>query len=106
MPLCPRSSVAVAREDRRTDGVNGHLRGAWPFRGITQAPILLEQETIRLLETCQKEYKDIRLEGKQLGEMATPMLYQIRFLSQGKKAPEITAADADGKEFKLSDYRG
>ena len=41
--------------------------------------------------------------GKQLGELATPMLYKIRFLSQGKKAPEITAADADGKEFKLSD---
>jgi S1-C subfamily serine protease/peroxiredoxin len=69
-------------------------------------PVLLEQETIRLLESCQKEYKDIRLEGKELAELATPMLYKIRFLSQGKKAPEIASADAEDKQFKLSDYRG
>jgi hypothetical protein len=33
-------------------------------------------------------------------------LFEIRHLGLGKAAPEITGQDADGKPFKLSDYRG
>lgn len=33
-------------------------------------------------------------------------LYLLEHLSVGKAAPEIKAEDLDGKEFKLSDYRG
>ena len=33
-------------------------------------------------------------------------LFEIRHLTLGKAAPEITGQDADGKPFKLSDYRG
>ena len=33
-------------------------------------------------------------------------LFALRNLSIGKSAPEIVAADLDGVEFKLSDYRG
>jgi hypothetical protein len=33
-------------------------------------------------------------------------LFEIRHLGLGKAAPEITGQDADGKAFKLSDYRG
>jgi hypothetical protein len=33
-------------------------------------------------------------------------LFEIRHLALGRAAPEITGPDADGKAFKLSDYRG
>ena len=31
---------------------------------------------------------------------------RLRTIRVGKEAPEIKAPDLDGKEFKLSDYRG
>jgi len=39
-------------------------------------------------------------------EDATNELWDLRNLGIGKKAPDITGKDADGKEFKLSDYQG
>jgi peroxiredoxin len=44
--------------------------------------------------------------GKSLGELAKLVLDEIDNLSVGKAAPEIEGRDADGKLFKLSDYRG
>jgi peroxiredoxin len=44
--------------------------------------------------------------GKTLGELATADLDEIRNLTVGKVAPEIEGHDAEGKVFKLSDYRG
>jgi hypothetical protein len=39
-------------------------------------------------------------------EEAKAQLWELINLGIGKKAPEITGKDADGKEFKLSDYQG
>jgi peroxiredoxin len=33
-------------------------------------------------------------------------LFEIRHLAVGKEPPEIEGEDQNGKEFKLSDYRG
>jgi hypothetical protein len=41
-----------------------------------------------------------------LAETAKNELFELRFLSVGKTAPDIEGEDGDGKKFKLSDYRG
>jgi len=41
-----------------------------------------------------------------LGEVAKAELYELNHLSLGNVAPEIEGKDIDGKEIKLSDYRG
>ena len=41
-----------------------------------------------------------------LGEVAKAELYELNHLSLGKVAPEIEGEGIDGKELKLSDYRG
>ena len=41
-----------------------------------------------------------------IGEIAERDLFELRFLSIGKVAPEIEGEDIDGVAFKLSDYRG
>jgi peroxiredoxin len=33
-------------------------------------------------------------------------LFELRHLAVGKQAPDIEGQDQDGKQFKLSDYRG
>ena len=50
----------------------------------------------RVLRRCRQE----------MAERVQTELYEIRFLSIGKKAPDIEGDDQDGKHFKLSDYRG
>ncbi len=61
----------------------------------------------RLLESCQNEFKDVVAVGDTtIGTITKPMLFKLRYLSVGKKAPDIEGKDADGKEFKLSQYRG
>jgi peroxiredoxin len=41
-----------------------------------------------------------------VGEKAKRELYEMRHLAVGKEAPEVEGEDADGKKFKLGDYRG
>jgi RNA polymerase sigma factor (sigma-70 family) len=44
--------------------------------------------------------------GKTLAELAQPELSELRKLTIGKVAPEITGTDLFGRSMKLSDYRG
>ena len=41
-----------------------------------------------------------------VAEKAKSELYELRHLSKGKLAPEIQGQDQDGRQFKLTDYRG
>ncbi len=66
----------------------------------------LRTEAEALLETVEKKFADVKLDGRPLGELVKPTLFEMRHLSVGKVAPEIEADDLDGKKFKLSDYRG
>jgi thiol-disulfide isomerase/thioredoxin len=43
---------------------------------------------------------------KTYGELARSLLWSIRNVVPGKRAPEIEGIDAAGKRFRLSDYRG
>ena len=57
--------------------------------------------------TVRKEFPDIQLYFYgTVGSKAKAELYDIRFLSVGKVAPNVEGIDQDGRTFKLSDYRG
>jgi peroxiredoxin len=43
---------------------------------------------------------------KTYGDLARSLLFELNHLVPGKQAPDIEGTDADGKRFRLSDYRG
>jgi len=59
-----------------------------------------------LFEQAAKEYADVKFRSGTVGETAKSELYDIRHLGVGKVAPDIAGKDQNGKQFKLSDYRG
>jgi peroxiredoxin len=61
-----------------------------------------EQELERLV----KEYGNVQVGRSSLGEVARYELDEIRFLSVGSLARDITGQDLNGRPFKLSDFRG
>jgi thiol-disulfide isomerase/thioredoxin len=65
------------------------------------------KEAESLLQLVIAKYADVP-SGRPgtLGERATTALGELQRLAVGKPAPEIEGEDADGKHFKLSDYRG
>jgi thiol-disulfide isomerase/thioredoxin len=64
------------------------------------------REATQVLERVIAELADVPFEGSTLGELVEPMMYELKHLSEGSRAMEITGLDAEGKEFRLSDYRG
>jgi hypothetical protein len=67
----------------------------------------LHKESETLLEQAADKYADVKLAfGGTVGTKAKSELFEIKFLSVGKVAPEVEGEDQDGKKFKLSDYRG
>lgn len=72
-------------------------------RNRTQA----NQEAEALFKQAAEKFGDVQIpDGGTIGEQAKAELFEIRHLLVGKQAPEIEGQDQDGKEFKLSDYRG
>ena len=59
------------------------------------------EEIAELYGRIETKYKD----DKELLAVATEKLFEVRTLAIGKRAPEIVGRDADGKTFKLGDYR-
>jgi hypothetical protein len=67
----------------------------------------LSKESEELFGRAADKYADVKLAyGGTVGNQVKGELYAMRFLGIGKEAPEIEGEDADGKKFKLSDYRG
>ncbi len=66
---------------------------------------LKEIETV--LEQAAQKYDDAKLpDGDLVADRARAELFGFRNLRVGKVAPDIEGEDAEGKRFKLSDYRG
>lgn len=63
-------------------------------------------ESTTLYRRVAAEYGDVGGNSRSLGEQAKTNLFEMENLTIGKPAPEITGKDANGKEMKLSDYRG
>jgi hypothetical protein len=67
----------------------------------------LAQEAEQLFERAAEKYADVKSSFRgTVGNRAKSELFEIRFLSIGKTAPDIEGEDQDSKKFKLSDYRG
>jgi AhpC/TSA family protein len=65
------------------------------------------KEVEAVFELADAKYGDVKVPyGDTVAERVKTELYEIRFLSIGKTAPDIEGDDQDGKRFKLSDYRG
>jgi peroxiredoxin len=71
-------------------------------------PASLFDEASRLFERAIAEFPDLKSQGsgRSLAEIARSELHELRDLSVGSVAPDITGTDADGKSFKINDYRG
>ena len=66
------------------------------------------QEMEAAYELAAARFGDVKLPyySETIAERVKTELYEIRFLSVGKTAPDIEGDDQDGKHFKLNDYRG
>ena len=65
------------------------------------------QEAEALYEQAIEKYADAKLPyNEQVDATAKRDLYEIRNLAVAKPAPDIEGLDQDGRQFRLSDYRG
>lgn len=64
------------------------------------------EEAEKLFEKVITDFKDVKYGRSTLGERAEANLFEVRHLQIGKVVPEVEGEDIDGKQFKLSDYRG
>ncbi len=63
-------------------------------------------EAIASLEQLKRDYGSFDYNGVSLGAMCEAELFQAQNLSKGCRPPDIVGRDHEGKEFKLSDFRG
>jgi hypothetical protein len=67
----------------------------------------LTEEVETLLQQAASKYGEVKMPyGGTVGEQANTQLFEIRHLAVGKEAADIEGTDQDGKQFKLSHYRG
>lgn len=72
-----------------------------------QDPDDLEKEAEGLYRRVVAEYPELKdVRGRRLGDRAKGELNEMGNLGIGKTAPDIEGEDAEGRKFKLSDYRG
>jgi hypothetical protein len=79
------------------------------FKSKSESPELKRAEAEKLNQQAEDEFAkvvDKFGDVKAVAEQAKADLTEVRRLGIGKQAPDIAGEDADGKKFKLSDYRG
>jgi hypothetical protein len=65
------------------------------------------REAEAVFRQAAEKYGEVKLPGgNTVAEQADVEISALRNLSVGKQAPEIDGVDQDGRQFKLSDYRG
>jgi peroxiredoxin len=72
-------------------------------------PNAAEKEAEALLERVVNEFGNVQnapRDSRTLGVVALGELNEMRHLNVGQTAPEIEGTDIEGKDFKLSDFRG
>ena len=75
---------------------------------IEKDPDILEKASESLLERVVADFGDVKssYDSRTLGTVAGGELFSRRNLKVGKIAPEIVGKDHEGKDLKLSDFRG
>ncbi len=74
------------------------------MRGANAAD--LEARAIKLYEDLARDFGNQEFNGRSVKQVVDNAIFEIRYLSIGKTAPEIEGEDVNGVGFKLSDYRG
>ncbi len=64
------------------------------------------EEAEKLFARVISDFGQVTRNGTRLADLAKPELYELHRLAIGKPAPEIEGKDLDGRQLKLSDYRG
>ena len=59
-----------------------------------------------LCETLLRSFEMTPIADGTMGQFAKRRLFALRHLSVGKRAPDISGTDIQGRSFKLSDYHG
>jgi len=87
-----------------------------PHKAVRASATMALAQTVKdetraeeLYESLIANYGDLTssmTRGKTFKEAADNALFQLKYLSIGKVAPDIEGEDLDGVAFKLSDYRG
>ena len=65
-----------------------------------------EAKVVTLLKRIAKDYGDVPIGETTLGQRVAPALFEVENLLVGKKPPDIKGRDFDGRNLKLSDFRG
>lgn len=65
-----------------------------------------KDKALDCFQQLNTDYADVSVQGFKLADSAAKMLFEMTSLQVGCEAPEIEGKDADGVNFKLSDYRG
>jgi peroxiredoxin len=65
-----------------------------------------EAKALKLLKRVVNQYGDVKAGDTTLGAVIGPILYTLEHLTVGKKAPEVKGKDFEGRNIKLSDFRG
>jgi hypothetical protein len=67
----------------------------------------LRKESEETFDRAGEKYADVKLPFRgTVGEKVKGELFELRFLTVGKVAPDVEGEDFDGKTFKLTEYRG
>jgi thiol-disulfide isomerase/thioredoxin len=66
----------------------------------------LNAQAEKVLESVSKEFGDVHVGTESLKKQADRTLFEIRNLSIGKSAPEVTSRDLDEKPTKLAELKG
>lgn len=96
----------LRRREEQTPPVLSGLKGLFTKKPAAEASKDPRKEAEALFERVIKDFGDVKGFRGTLADNAKNELYEIRFLSVGKEAPDIAGEDIGGNEFKLSDYRG
>lgn len=65
-----------------------------------------KEKAVECFKQLYADYEDVTIQGFKLSDFAAKMFFEMTSLQVGCEAPEIEGKDADGVNFKLSDYRG
>lgn len=65
-----------------------------------------KNKALDCFQQLNAEFAGVTIQGFKLSDFTAKMLFEMTNLQVGCEAPEIEGKDADGVNFKLSDYRG
>lgn len=96
--------IESSHPDTKTQGVAA-LAASIVIKGLGDEPDLIRRRLTHLRKAII-ESADVPIGTTTVAKIAENELYQIRYLSKGRTAPELSGPDAQGKEIRLSDHQG